>query len=301
MSAPRLGIGMPVYNGERYVRQAVESHLAQTFGDFELVIADNQSTDGTQDICRDLAAADPRIRYVRNDHNLGGPGNFRRVFELCRGEYHKWSTADDWWAPTMLARGVAVLDEHPDVVLTYPKTVLVTDAGDEIQKYEDDLHLIEEEPSRRFIRLIETIDLCQAHLGIIRREAMARTRLIGTELKSDFWFLAELTLYGKFHVIPEYLFYRRFHETSSSWDRHNMAHQQKYYDPERRGTFRFHTWKRYARLLDAVRRAPISGTEKRKLYAWLGRRIRWSRWTLLRELRDFRRPRSRAQPPASTT
>ena len=114
---PRVSIGVPVYNGERFIRQSVESLLAQTYGDFELVITDNASKDGTEEVCRELAKKDKRVQYVRNDKNLGGPGNFRRVFALCSGEFHKWSTADDFWEPTIIEKCVAVLDREPDVVL----------------------------------------------------------------------------------------------------------------------------------------------------------------------------------------
>ena len=122
---PRVSIGVPVYNGERFIRQSVESLLAQTYGDFELVITDNASKDGTEEVCRELVKKDKRVRYVRNDKNLGGPGNFRRVFALCSGEFHKWSTADDYWDPTVIEKCVAVLDREPDVVLCYPKSNLV--------------------------------------------------------------------------------------------------------------------------------------------------------------------------------
>ena len=126
---PRVSIGVPVYNGERFIRQSVESLLAQTYGDFELVITDNASTDGTEEVCRELVKKDKRVRYVRNEKNLGGPGNFRRVFALCSGEFHKWSTADDYWDPTVIEKCVAVLDREPDVVLCYPKSNLVDASG----------------------------------------------------------------------------------------------------------------------------------------------------------------------------
>ena len=254
---PLIGIGMPVYNCGEYIGKAIESHLAQTCGDFELVITDNQSTDATEEVCRRYVAMDRRVRYIRNDANVGGPGNFRLAFAHSRGKYHKWSTADDWWAPTFLADAVAVLDRDPETVLVYPKTVMVDEAGNETGRFDDSLHLRDDLPSRRFIRLYNTITLCQAHLGLIRRDVMARTGLIGGELASDIRFLAELSLYGKFFVLPDYLFYRRFHQTSSSWNRADMTRQGAYYAPRGSG-FRFHDLRRYVALVQAVTRAPIS-------------------------------------------
>ena len=216
---PRVSIAMPVYNGERFLRQAVDSLLAQTFSDFEFVIADNCSTDGTEAICRDYVARDPRVRYFRNDRNIGGPANFRRSFELCTGEYHKWSTADDYWAPTMVEKGVALLDANPELVLAFPRTKVVDAEGNLIRDFDDQLHLMQDLPSQRFQRVLDTTSLCHAQLGVLRRSVMLKTQLMGTELASDIRFVAEMSLYGKFSLIPEYLFFRRLHPDASSWER----------------------------------------------------------------------------------
>ena len=286
---PLIGIGMPVYNCGEYIGQAIESHLAQTFGDFELVITDNQSTDATEDVCRRYAAFDRRVRYIRNSKNVGGPRNFRLAFTHSRGRYHKWSTADDWWGPTFLADAVAVLDRDPETVLVYPKTVMVDEAGNETGRFEDSLHLRDDRPSNRFIRLYNTITLCQAHLGLIRREVMARTGLIGGELASDIRFLAELSLYGKFFVLPEYMFFRRFHQTSSSWNRADMTRQGAYYAPRGSG-FRFHDWRRYAALVQAVARAPIAPKERLRLVKYLVGLATQQRGRLFREITRMGKP-----------
>src|SRR6185295_20414870 len=99
---PRVSIGLPVFNGEQLLRQAVDSLLAQTFSDFELVISDNGSTDGTEAICREYAARDSRIRYLREPENRGGSWNFSRLPPLARGEYFRWSCHDDICEPTHL-------------------------------------------------------------------------------------------------------------------------------------------------------------------------------------------------------
>lgn len=86
---PQVSIGMPVYNGEQFLKDALDSILAQTFDNFELIISDNTSTDNTQEICKAYSAKDQRICYYRNEKNLGAAWNFNRVFELARGEYFK--------------------------------------------------------------------------------------------------------------------------------------------------------------------------------------------------------------------
>lgn len=297
---PRVSIGMPVYNCERFLHQSIGSLLGQTYEDIELVITDNASTDRTEEICREFAAKDKRVRYYRNERNLGGPGNFRRVFSLCKGELHKWSTADDYWDPTFIEKCVAVLDREPDVVACYSMTRFVDGSGKVIEDYEDHLHLQEASPGTRFIRVLEETTKCHVHLGVIRRAAMIRTSLIGNELASDIRFLAELTLYGKFFVLPEHLFFRRFHDTSSSWERgitggpeKDWESQRAYYDPEQKTVtgIGLNYWRRYGNLLRAITKSPIGSREKIGLYRYIASKMKKKRHLLFQELRgDILRP-----------
>jgi glycosyltransferase involved in cell wall biosynthesis len=275
---------MPVYNCEAFVGRALESLLSQTYGDFELVISDNASTDGTEDVCRGFAERDGRVRYVRRPDNIGGPGNFRYVFSLCSGEYHKWATADDYWDSRFLETCIAKLNADPDVVLCYSKTRLIDAAGEPISYYEDNLDLGQSSPRDRFRELFSRIGLCHAHLGVIRREAMKHTSLISPERGSDVHFLAELALYGKFAVVPEYLFHRRFHQGSSSWNRSSLDHQRQYYEPTRQIGSGMHTWRKYRHLVGGVWRSPIEVRSKVALTADLVRRSMWEREALRAEI-----------------
>ena len=92
---PRVSIGLPVYNGDRYLRETIEGLLNQTFSDFELVICDNASTDRTQDICNEYCLLDKRVRYYRNNENIGAGKNFNKAFSLSQGKYFKWAACDD--------------------------------------------------------------------------------------------------------------------------------------------------------------------------------------------------------------
>jgi len=282
---PKVSIAVPVYNCEKYVAQSLESLLGQTYGDFELVISDNASTDNTEDICRRFAALDKRVRYVRRTENIGGPGNFRYVFSLCSGQYHKWSTADDYWHPRFLEEAVAVLDRQPDVVLCYPKTQLVDARGEKLSEYEDNLHLMQDQARLRFLELYRRIGLCQAHLGLLRRDAMQRTRLIWTHQASDVDFLGEMALLGKFYLLPDILFFRRFHPTSSSWARDNAERQKAYYDPNRVTQRRGDTWHRFGFQFGMIWRSSLTLVDKAALSAMIARWMIWSRGTLLHELR----------------
>ena len=126
---PRVSIGVPVYNGELYLERALDSILAQSFDDFEVIIADNASDDRTEQICRDYACRDARVRYVRNETNLGASANFNRTFALARGPYFKWAAHDDVLGTDFLLRCVEVLDSNPDVVLCHTKTQQIDEDG----------------------------------------------------------------------------------------------------------------------------------------------------------------------------
>src|SRR6185369_14491682 len=101
---PRLTIGLPVYNGAKFIRATIDSILSQTFTDFEVIICDNASTDATSQICAEYAARDPRVRHVRNQTNIGPAPNYQKCVDLARGELFKWQAADDTLAPTMFEK-----------------------------------------------------------------------------------------------------------------------------------------------------------------------------------------------------
>ena len=93
---PRVSIGLPVYNGDNFVGQAIESLLAQTYEDIELIVSDNASTDGTEDICRTFAAQDERVRYFRNAENIGLVRNYNQTFTLSCRPTSQCSFWNDW-------------------------------------------------------------------------------------------------------------------------------------------------------------------------------------------------------------
>ena len=125
----RVVLAMPVYNGDKYVREAITSILEQDHADFRLIVTDNASTDGTEDIVRTLAAEDDRITYVRNRVNLGASRNYNLGYELSDGEYLKWCAHDDLLSPNYVGDCVAALDADPDLSLAFGKTVSIDPAG----------------------------------------------------------------------------------------------------------------------------------------------------------------------------
>lgn len=272
---PRVSIGVAVYNGERFLAETLDSLLAQTYRDFELIICDNCSTDCTEQICRSYVDRDPRVRYHRNAQNIGAPRNFNLAFTLSRGEYFKWSGADDLCAPEMLERCMAVLDQRPEVVLAYPKTRLIDENGASLGDHDDRLDLRFETPHKRLSLLLWNIWLCNAVFGVVRSSAMKRTECFGVYPNSDLVLLVELVLQGLFVEVPERLFFRRFH--APSVQRYPSAHERiVMFDPEKVGHLVFPNWKLFAAHFSAIRRAPLGFTERLRCYSkmhiWLRRR-----------------------------
>jgi glycosyltransferase involved in cell wall biosynthesis len=254
---------MPIYNGEPFLAETLESIVNQTFQDFELIISDNASCDGTEAICRDRMAEDPRIRYVRNATNLGAATNYNRVFELSSGRYFKWAAADDLCAPTFLEQCVAVLEERPEVVLCYPKTTIIDAHGNAVRNLEDGVSLCAAKVSERFHGAITTVSEGNAVFGLIRSDVLRQTALIGNYLASDRILLAQLTLYGPFYEIPERLFFRREHAHSST--KQSIADQQEFFDPRTRGKISLITWRQQFQHLVSIGRAPLTLRDKVEL------------------------------------
>jgi glycosyltransferase involved in cell wall biosynthesis len=209
---PRVSIGLPVYNGERYLARAVESILGQDFTDFELIICDNASTDGTAAICRALAERDARIRYHRNAKNLGAGPNYDRCFHLARGTYFKWAAHDDCLAPNYLSKAVAAMDAAPDAVLC-TVGVAEIDADDRSQRiYRNHFPGISSPHSaQRLAAVIHTRHECEDFFGLFRRTALVCSGLHGTYSGSDRVLLAEMALRGPWVSVPEPLFLHREH------------------------------------------------------------------------------------------
>ncbi len=253
-----ITVGLPVYNSERYLRQSLDSLLAQTFPHFVLVISDNASTDNTAQICQHYAAADSRIQYSRNEANIGNPRNFNRVAGLAETRYLKWSTADDFWEPSFLERALEVMERDPAIALCYPQAVLVDADGRNPKNYDDVLHLLQEDPADRFLAVLDKIKLAHQHLGLIRMSHLHQTQLLGAYVASDINLLAELSLYGKFFELPHRLYFRRFHQDSGSWKRGDAEHEAKRYHASGGDASVSTSGAATLEFFSAVRRSPLA-------------------------------------------
>jgi glycosyltransferase involved in cell wall biosynthesis len=283
---PRVSIGLPVYNGERYLKVAIDSILCQTFRNFELVISDNASTDRTEAICREYARQDSRVSYHRLSVNLGVTKNFNRVFELSKAELFRWAAADDFIAPRLVEKCVEILDAEPETVLCYSKTTIVDEEGEAVAQHDENLDLRYPQAKERFRQFEENVGYCNVHYGLIRSSALRKTRLLGSFLRSDEVFLGELTLYGMFHEIPESLFFRRFHPgASSSID--TADELAKFYNLKAQKSHQLVLWRHLFEKLRAVSRSPLGVKEKASIYSFLIRDAIGDRHRMITELQRY--------------
>jgi glycosyltransferase involved in cell wall biosynthesis len=257
----RLSIGLPVYNGEAYLEQAFKSILSQSYEDFDLIVSDNASTDRTHAICLDYAAQDSRIILQRNEVNLGAAQNFNLVYALARGEYFKWAAHDDLLAPQFLERCVAALDRDPSLILCYSKAARIDDQGYRVGVYDFPMDVGAATPHQRFHDLVLINHFCIAIFGVFRREILRETPLIAPYVGSDRILLAELGLRGRFHELPDYLFFRRDHPNTSGRS-YSIYHRLAWFDPQKGKQPYLPYWKTGAEFLRAVQRVPLSVAER---------------------------------------
>lgn len=245
---PLLTVGLPVFNGQAYLAQALDSLLGQSFTDFQLVVSDNASTDATAELCLAYARRDPRILYTRTDRNIGAGPNFNRVFAFCRSPYFKWAAHDDMLEPTWLERCVEALEGDAGLVLAHTAVRLVDEAGRPLPEQPDGKvldghgrrhhdrepsHLAEgPSPPRRFAEVLRRMNWCTAVFGVIRAEALDRTHLHGSYYEADRVLLAELALLGRFRQRDEPLFLKRCHPGVSVLK--GFAEQARMIDPRLR-------------------------------------------------------------------
>jgi glycosyltransferase involved in cell wall biosynthesis len=287
---PLLSIGLPVYNGERFLPQAIQSVLDQSFTDYELLILDNASTDRTPEIAKEHAARDRRIRYHRNARNVGAARNFNLAFELTSGRYFKWAAHDDVLDPSFLERCIAALELDPGAVLACTKATIVDEHGKPLFDYDPALAMSASDGAVRLEALLAE-HKCFQIFGVIRRNALERTRLIGLHAHGDGVLLAHLALLGRFVEVPEFLFRAREHPSQSMTLIGDYWNYAEWFNPDLVGRRTFPHWRMFGEYLRVIMSAPLGLRERTASLAALGRVLR-ERWPLLRgDILFYLRPR----------
>lgn len=282
-SKPRVTIGLAVRNGARFLAESVDSLLAQSYGDFELIISDNASSDQTEAICRQYAAMDERIRYYRSPEDVGLSRNFNSLFTRAQGEYFKWAAADDRHETNWLARCLEILEKDRDVVLAYGKARYIDENGAPVEKTDQGYDLQSEAAAERLRYAIRASSWVNAIFGLIRSEALAKTRLFPTYPGGDYTVLAELALQGKFVEVPELLFQRRLHPEASSQNTDNPDFEARLWTASKQKTFP--VWSRSKDNFSIVMRSKLSLWQKLSLSGSVMRTMVTARRRLLTELK----------------
>jgi glycosyltransferase involved in cell wall biosynthesis len=209
---------MPVFNGESFLVEAIESVLAQDEQDLELILADNASTDATRSICQQYATWDDRVRYVGSDRNRGIAWNFNRLVDLARAPYFKWADSDDVLEPSHVRRCADALDAEPGAVLSFTWARYIDAEGRTLRT---DVHPPDYwQDARPSVRAAGFLRLPTSHVlelqGVIRRDDLAATSRMGPYAASDLALILELALRGRFAEVPEPLFLHRMHQGRAS-------------------------------------------------------------------------------------
>lgn len=212
----RITLAMPVYNGANFIAEAIESILAQTWTDFELIITDNASDDETPAIVERFAKADERVRYVRNERNIGAAANYNRGFELGSGEYLKWCAHDDRLSPNFLEACIATLDADPSLAVAFASTTGIDLDGTEIVATGHETQsILSDDAAQRFREAITMSGTCFPIFGVFRRAQLEQSTLHRSYYGSDRALLAEMAIFGGFKRVDEAIFYNREHPVRS--------------------------------------------------------------------------------------
>lgn len=234
---PTVSVGLPVYNGADHVERAIRAVLGQTLSDIELVVSDNASTDATEDICRRLSVDDARIRYFRNESNLGAASNFNKVFLESRAPFFKWLGHDDFLEPEALGKALLVLQENPEISIVHWLERMTDEAGRTLREYRPGqaFHINGATAGARFRQMLFWRKLGfggDPFFGLMRRESLAATRLQGRGMNPNYLLLQELSLMGQIVTIPEVLATRIYND-----ERVTARRMIKWLDPQ--GEIRF--------------------------------------------------------------
>ena len=284
MTAPKVSIGLPVYNGVEYLRESIDSLLGQSFRDLELVISDNASTDGTEALCREIAAADERVRYTRLPENIGGVANHNRVASLARGSYFMWAASDDRWHPDYVRRCVELLDRDPTVVVAFTINALMDEQGRAVREVAPGPSLAVDDVVERFRRSTEVDRTIAPFYGLIRRDALQRVAPMVKHPGFDRILFAELALLGKLEQIPEPLYVRRIHAGQSVGAYPSLRSRYRWISPNRKPRWVFPHLE-YAAYFAGVawRSAPTAAARWRCLW-YLAKWCNWHRRQIWHEL-----------------
>jgi glycosyltransferase involved in cell wall biosynthesis len=285
MSEPKVVVGLPVYNGQKYIGAAIESHLSQSFPDFTLVISDNGSTDGTPDICADYARRDGRVRYFRSEQNRGILWNHRRVMDAIANpnQYFRWAGADDILEPGLLSGMVEILDSRPEVVGVMPATKNIDDKGAIIGAMGRTLDLQLNDVVERARKILVANYQHVIAYGLLRAGALRTMRTQPDYIGWDPIFIWELALRGQIFQLENVALLRRFHQGSISRVK-TAKEMRKWVEPNSKAGMSLPHWTWAYERARVVLAVPLSLRERLRIGAFLARVTLWQRNALAKDV-----------------
>lgn len=269
MSPPYVSIGLPVFNGERFLARAIDTLLEQDFEDFELIISDNHSTDGTEEIVRQAMGRDGRIRYERHERNRGASFNYNRLLKLSDPEarYVKWAACDDEHDAKYLTRTVELLDADRTAALSHCISADIDEEGYVLRVRHQPVELLaSDHPADRLRQLVTLRHECFGAFGLIRRWVACETIGLGSFADADNVLLAEIALRGRMIHADEVLFFRRQHADRSMAAFAHARDRIAWFNPDLSGAVTFPKWRIGRELFGAIARAPLTSTERVACY-----------------------------------
>lgn len=218
---PTVSIGLPVYNGGEYLREAIDLLLAQSFSDFELIISDNASTDSTSDICKEYAKKDARICYILQQENIGALANFRFVLSKLNGKYFMWAAHDDRWDPRFLEMTVAELDKDDGCNLVFCNYIV----RDLVSGKETMQAVVPSNSNSKTANYItRTLNMCPSLIyGLFRVSSIQKIKFTTSFDFADVHFVAEIALSGRIKVLKDCLYVAG---TKGSRDPYSCTHKK---------------------------------------------------------------------------
>ncbi len=288
---PRLSVGLPVYNGQRFLRAALDALLGQTFDDFELIVCDNASTDATESICREYASRDPRVCYVRHATNIGPAANYNACFDLARGEFFRWAAHDDLVAPDLFQLSVEALDRDPSAVAVYPNSREIDADGKALFDHATRVNLEDPSVARRlasYLGVDHRRGFGAVLWSVMRTDVLRQwSPLKGSFPSADRVFITQVLLRGRMLRLEPVLFFNREHgdRSQSSFDRGKVRPGSRlvnyigcgpvpgyaWWDATKKGRIVFPEWRWLWEYYKAVGGARLSAGEKLSCYPVLAR------------------------------
>lgn len=260
--APRVSFGVPVRNGAETVGRCLESILCQDYGDFEIIVSDNASTDATCQRIEELMARDARIRLIRQPENVGLIENFNQLARAARGDFFRWVGADDWLEPDYASSCVAALDAQPQAIVATSGFELVERGGGAISRAWEGEFLESPSPRRRLARMLgffhAGLGLYEPNYALVRREALLASGLLPIHRHCDWLFAVKLGLAGPFVHVPKLLFHRGW----SYPDRVSLSGLAGRLHPTPRASLEPSILNLYLGLADVVSRASLTLEDK---------------------------------------